>query len=112
MAPVAGRRRMRILHNGGSIILARGLAQYLGIEKLVPSLGLTKKGNRRRARRGAAVPGAPYIVQIDDLSTWTINVTGSLKAFETAYFMARPAPNMVRAWSPRGTELMPRTGLQ
>jgi hypothetical protein len=102
---------MRILHHGGSIILARGLAEYLGIVDLIPNLGLTPKGNRRHSRRGAAVPGQPYTVQLDDLSQWTIGVTGTLKAFEEAYFISRPTKKLVRAWSPNGTEIMPRTGL-
>ena len=89
--------------------MTRGLAAYLGIASLVPALGLTAKGNRRHARKGAAVAGKPYIIQLDDLSLWTVNVVGSMKAFEDAYFVSRRAPKMVKAWSPGGVELVPRT---
>jgi hypothetical protein len=88
--------------------MTRGLAQYLGLDARVPTLGLTPKGNRRRGRRGAAVPGERVTVELDDLSLWTVSVVGSLKAFEDAYFVDRPAPKLKRAWSSAGTELVPR----
>ena len=109
MAVVAGRQRVSVLHNGGRISLTRGLALYLGIASLKPALGLTPKGNRRHARRGAAVAGDPFIIQLDDLTLWTINVVGSMKSFEDAYFVSRPAPKMIKAWSSGGVELVPRT---
>lgn len=89
--------------------MTRGLAEYLGIASLTPELGLTEKGNRRHARRGAAVAGKPYLIQLDDLSVWTVNVVGSMKAFEDAYFVSRRAPKMIKAWSSGGVELVPRT---
>lgn len=109
MAVVVGRQRVSVLHNGGRVSMTRGLAQYLGIASLTPVLGLTAKGNRRHARKGAAVAGKPYIIQLDDLSMWTVSVVGSMKSFEDAYFVARRAPKMVKAWSPGGVELVPRT---
>lgn len=91
--------------------LTRGLAQYLGIDDLVPNLGKTKKGNRRHARAGVAVAGVSYTLTLDDDSTWEVSVTGSLKAFEDAYFVRRPAPKLTQAVSPGLTILRPRTGL-
>ena len=88
--------------------MTRGLAVYLGVNALTPELGLTERGNRRHARRGSAVAGKPYIIQLDDLTKWTVNVVGSMKAFEDAYFLSRPAPKMIKAWSPGGVELVPR----
>jgi hypothetical protein len=88
--------------------MTRGLAVYLGLDDKVPTLGLTPKGNRRRGRRSAAVPGQTITVELDDLSLWQVSVTGSLKAFEDAYFVDRPAPKIKRAWSSAGTELVPR----
>jgi hypothetical protein len=91
--------------------LTRGLAQYLGIEGLVPNLGVTEKGNRRHARGGSAVAGVPYVLTLDDGSTWQVSVTGSQKSFEEAYFIRRPAPKVVQALSAGLTILRPRTGL-
>jgi hypothetical protein len=88
--------------------MSRGLAQYLGLDTKVPTLGLTPKGNRRRGRRGSAIPGKPVTVELDDMSLWTVSLVGSLKAFEDAYFVDRPAPKLKRAWSGGGTELVPR----
>ena len=91
--------------------LTRGLAEYLGIDDLVPNLGKTAKGKRRHARGGLAVAGVPYLLTLDDDSTWEVNVTGSQHMFEEAYFMRRPAPKMVQAVSKGLTILRPRTGL-
>jgi len=105
------RQRMKILHDGGSMTLRRGLARYLGIETLVPNLGLTAKGRRRHARGGTAVSGDAYTLTLDDGSTWEVHVDGTQKAFETAYFVRRPAPKMMMAVSKGLTILAPRTGL-
>jgi hypothetical protein len=90
--------------------LNRGLADYLGIESRSPNLGRTPAGNRRHARGGSAVAGVPYALTLDDGSVWGVRVTGSLKAFETAYFLSRPAPKMAQAVSPGLTILRPRVG--
>jgi hypothetical protein len=96
------------MHPGGRTVMTRGLAQYLGLDTRIPTLGLTPKGNRRRSRRGAAVPGERVTIELDDLSLWTVSVVGPLKAFENAYFVDRPAPKLRRAWSSAGTEFLPR----
>jgi hypothetical protein len=104
-------QRVRLMHNDGTMTLTRGLAEYLGIDDLVPNLGRTAKGRRRHARGGSAVAGVPYVLTLDDGSTWQVHVTGSQKAFEEAYFIRRPAPKMEQAVSPGLTILRPRVGL-
>jgi hypothetical protein len=109
MAPVVpGRMRYTVMHRGGRVVMTRGLAPYLGLDTVTPTLGLTGKGNRRRARKGVAVPGVQVQVELDDITRWTVSVVGSIKAFEDAYFVARPAPKLMRAWTAKGTELTPR----
>jgi hypothetical protein len=96
------------MHPGGRVIMTRGLAQYLGLDSRVPTLGLTPNGSRRRGRRGSAVPGQSITIELDDLSLWTVSLVGTLRAFENAYFVDRPAPKIKRAWTSAGTELVPR----
>jgi hypothetical protein len=97
------RRRVRVSHAGGSMSCAVGLLKYLGLGTVPSSPGTTEKGNRRHVRRSLAVPGEPVTLVLVNGESYTANVVGSMKAFEDAYFVNRPAPNLVEAITQHGT---------
>jgi hypothetical protein len=54
-------------------------------------------------RRGLAVAGEPVTLVLANGKAYTANVVGSMKAFEDAYFVNRPAPNLIEAVTAHGT---------
>jgi len=49
------------------------------------------------------VAGEPVTLVLANGESYTANVVGSMKAFENAYFVNRPAPNLIEAVTAHGT---------
>ena len=103
MAADPKRRRVRLQHSNGSMALAVGVMQYLGLGQASANPGGGAGGVRRHTRRSRAVPGEPVQLLLDNGETYTANVVGSMKAFESAYFVNRPAPKLIEATTQHGT---------
>jgi len=103
MAIDKNRRRVRVSHDGGSLSCSVGLLKYLGLGTVQRPPGFTPSGKRRHVRRGLAVAGEPVTLVLANGQSYTANVVGSMKAFESAYFVARPAPNLIEAVTAHGT---------
>jgi len=103
MAADKNRRRVRVSHEGGSLSCAVGLLKDLGMATVQRPPGFTPSGKRRHVRRGLAVAGEPVTLVLANGESYTANVVGSMKAFEDAYFVRRPAPNLIEAVTAHGT---------
>jgi hypothetical protein len=97
------RRRVRVFHAGGSISCSIGLLKYLGLGTVQVPPGQSQSGKRRHVRRSLAVAGEPVTFVLANGESYTANVVGSMKALETAYFVNRPAPNLIEAVTQHGT---------
>jgi hypothetical protein len=94
-------------YSEGSVSMTLGLMQHLGLNNRGNLLEAILPGLRRHTRRSRSKPGEPVVLLLDDGSTWTVTVVGSMRRFEDEFFVKRRAPKIVKATTSRGTEYVP-----
>lgn len=111
MAKDPKRKLRRFYYPGGTMTATQGLLEYLGLTG--PGLGEPDDspgafGRKRRARRSASgVAGERFVLGLQNGKSYSVRITGTHAAFDAAFFVKRPAPKMLEAYSELGTIYAP-----